>query len=131
MKKLDITSNFSAPKERLLVKADPRAIEQVFVNLISNAIEAMDEHGGSLNIKLVPASDQIKPPQCEIIIADTGPGIPDDVVEHVFEPFLTTKSTGTGLGLAITKRIVTAHEGNIYVESVPGGSVFHVLLPRA
>lgn len=131
MKKLNITYNFSAPTERLLVKADPRAIEQVFVNLISNAIEAMDEHGGSLNIKLVPASPQIIPAQCEIIIADSGPGIPDDVVDHIFEPFLTTKSSGTGLGLAITKRIVTAHEGNIYVESVPGGSMFHVLLPRA
>jgi PAS domain S-box-containing protein len=131
MKKLRITYNFSAPKERLLVKADPRAIEQVFVNLISNSIEAMDERGGSLNIKLLEASPQIIPPQCEIIIADTGPGIPDDVVEHIFEPFLTTKSSGTGLGLAITRRIVTAHEGNIYVETVPGGSVFHVLLPRA
>jgi signal transduction histidine kinase len=131
MKKLNITHNFSAPAERLLIKADPRAIEQVFVNLISNAIEAMDERGGSLNIKLVQASSQIVPPQCEIIIADTGPGIPDDLVEHIFEPFLTTKSSGTGLGLAITKRIVTAHEGNIYVNSVPGGSVFHVLLPRA
>jgi len=131
MKKLNITYNFSAPEERLLVKADLRSIEQVFVNLISNAIEAMEDHGGSLNIKLIPASAHIVPSQCEIIIADTGPGIPEDLVEHIFEPFLTTKSSGTGLGLAITKRIVTAHEGNIYVESVPGGSVFHVLLPRA
>jgi PAS domain S-box-containing protein len=131
MKKLNITYNFSAPKEGLLVKADLRSIEQVFVNLISNAIEAMEDHGGSLNIKLIPASAHIIPSQCEIIIADTGPGIPEDLVEHIFEPFLTTKSSGTGLGLAITKRIVTAHEGNIYVESVPGGSVFHVLLPRA
>lgn len=131
MKKLNITYNFSAPEEGLLVKADLRSIEQVFVNLISNAIEAMEDHGGSLNIKLIPASAHIIPSQCEIIIADTGPGIPEDLVEHIFEPFLTTKSSGTGLGLAITKRIVTAHEGNIYVESVPGGSVFHVLLPRA
>ena len=131
MKKLNITYNFSAPEAGLLVKADLRSIEQVFVNLISNAIEAMEDHGGSLNIKLIPASAHIIPSQCEIIIADTGPGIPEDLVEHIFEPFLTTKSSGTGLGLAITKRIVTAHEGNIYVESVPGGSVFHVLLPRA
>ena len=131
MKKLNITYNFSAPEAGLLVKADLRSIEQVFVNLISNAIEAMEDHGGSLNIKLISASAHIIPSQCEIIIADTGPGIPEDLVEHIFEPFLTTKSSGTGLGLAITKRIVTAHEGNIYVESVPGGSVFHVLLPRA
>ncbi|NLC29424.1 MAG: histidine kinase, partial [Chloroflexi bacterium] len=115
----------------LLVKVDPRAIEHVFVNLISNAIQAMEDTGGSLNVKIKQASAAIIPPQCEIIIADSGPGIPEDLVEHIFEPFLTTKSSGTGLGLAITKRIVTAHEGNIYVESVPGGSVFHVLLPRA
>ncbi|MCK9246130.1 MAG: ATP-binding protein [Anaerolineaceae bacterium] len=131
MNRLNVTYNFSAPTERLLVKVDPRAIEHVFVNLISNAIQAMEDTGGSLNVKIKQASTAIVPPQCEIIIADSGPGIPEDLVEHIFEPFLTTKTSGTGLGLAITKRIVTAHEGNIYVESVPGGSVFHVLLPRA
>ena len=131
MNRLNVSYNFSAPTERLLVKVDPRAIEHVFVNLISNAIQAMEDTGGSLNVKIKQASAAIIPPQCEIIIADSGPGIPEDLVEHIFEPFLTTKSSGTGLGLAITKRIVTAHEGNIYVESVPGGSVFHVLLPRA
>ena len=131
MSKLNVSYEFNFPEEKLLVKADLRAIEQVFVNLISNAIEAMDEYGGSLNIKINPASAEINPPQCEIIIADSGPGIPDDVADHIFEPFLTTKNSGTGLGLAITKRIVTAHEGNITVESVPGGTVFHVLLPRA
>jgi len=51
--------------------------------------------------------------------------------EHIFEPFVTTKSTGTGLGLAISKRIMTAHKGNLYVESFPGGTMFHVLIPKA
>lgn len=129
MTRLNISYNFSGPSETLLVKADPRAIEQVFVNLISNAIQAMEETGGSLNIKMNLAEPQLTPPQCEIIVADSGPGIPDDVIGHIFEPFLTTKSNGTGLGLAITKRIVTAHEGSMFVESFPGGSMFHVLLP--
>jgi PAS domain S-box-containing protein len=129
MTRLSIEYNFSSPAGRLLVKADPRAIEQVFVNLISNAIQAMEETGGTLNIKMNPADPQTNPPQCEIMIADSGPGIPDDVIGHIFEPFLTTKSSGTGLGLAITKRIVTAHEGNIFIESYPGGSMFRVLLP--
>lgn len=129
MTRLNISYNFSAPKEPLLVRADPRAIEQVFVNLISNAIQAMEEHGGSLNVKMNPTEHQSTPPQCEIIIADSGPGIPDDVIGHIFEPFLTTKTSGTGLGLAITKRIVSAHEGTLFVESFPGGSMFHVLLP--
>jgi PAS domain S-box-containing protein len=129
MTRLNIEYNFNSSSGRMLVKADPRAIEQVFVNLISNAIQAMEEKGGSLNVKMNPADPQTSPPQCEIIIADSGPGIPDDVIGHIFEPFLTTKSSGTGLGLAITKRIVSAHEGNIFVESFPGGSMFHVLLP--
>ena len=131
MTRLNIEYNFNSSSGHILVKADPRAIEQVFVNLISNAIQAMEEKGGSLNVKMNPADPLTSPPQCEIIIADSGPGIPDDVITHIFEPFLTTKSSGTGLGLAITKRIVTAHEGNIFVESFPGGSMFHVLLPIA
>lgn len=131
MTRLNIEYNFNSSSGHILVKADPRAIEQVFVNLISNAIQAMEEKGGSLNVKMNPAEPLTSPPQCEIIIADSGPGIPDDVITHIFEPFLTTKSSGTGLGLAITKRIVSAHEGNIFVESFPGGSMFHVLLPIA
>ncbi len=129
MAHLKINYDFNAPEELILVKADPRAIEQVFTNLISNAIQAMEDKGGSLNVKMNLANPQTIPPQCEIIIADSGPGIPEDVIDRVFEPFLTTKSSGTGLGLAITKRIVTAHEGSMFVESFPGGSMFHVLLP--
>lgn len=129
MAHLKINYDFNAPEELILVKADPRPIEQVFTNLITNAIQAMEEKGGSLNVKINLADPQTIPPQCEIIVADSGPGIPDDVIDHIFEPFLTTKGSGTGLGLAITKRIVTAHEGSMFVESFPGGSMFHVLLP--
>jgi signal transduction histidine kinase len=69
-------------------------------------------------------------PQIEVKIIDSGPGIPEDVRGRIFEPFVTTKKTGTGLGLAISKRIVTAHRGNITVESYPGGgTVFTVFLP--
>lgn len=129
MAHLKINYDFNAPEEQILVKADPRPMEQVFTNLITNAIQAMEEKGGSLNVKINLADPQTIPPQCEIIVADSGPGIPDDVLDHIFEPFLTTKGSGTGLGLAITKRIVTAHEGSMFVESFPGGSMFHVLLP--
>ena len=114
-----------------MVLADARAIEQVFVNLISNAIQAMENEGGTLNIKIHPVSPETNPPQYEIIVADSGPGIPDDLVKHIFEPFLTTKAKGTGLGLAISRRIVTAHKGNIFVESFPGGTMFHVSLLKA
>ena len=131
MTRLNIRYNFDSRPQHARVKADSRALEQVFVNLISNAIQAMDAEGGSLNIKIHPAKTTAEPPQYEIIVADSGPGIPDEIKDHVFEPFITTNTNGTGLGLAITKRIVTAHKGNIYLESFPGGTMFHILLPRA
>ena len=131
MYRLNISYNLEQQPANPMVLADARAIEQVFVNLISNAIQAMENEGGSLNIKIHPALPETVPAQYEIIVADSGPGIPDDLVNHVFEPFLTTKSKGTGLGLAISRRIVTAHKGNIYVESFPGGTMFHVLLLKA
>ncbi|HZW02684.1 MAG TPA: ATP-binding protein [Anaerolineaceae bacterium] len=62
-------------------------------------------------------------------VSDNGPGIPDEIREHIFEPFVTTKPQGTGLGLAITKRIINAHRGTIVPNSFPGGTVFHVMLP--
>jgi len=131
MVRLNISYNLEHQPAKPLVLADARAIEQVFVNLISNAIQAMESEGGSLNIKIHPVSPETNPPQYEIIVADSGPGIPEDIIKHVFEPFLTTKAKGTGLGLAISRRIVTAHKSNIFVESFPGGTMFHVLLLKA
>lgn len=131
MTRLNISYNFECNPEHPLVLADARALEQVFVNLISNGIQAMETDGGTLNIKINPADPATTPPQYEVIVADSGPGIPDEMRKSVFEPFMTTKSSGTGLGLAITRRIVSAHKGNIYVESFPGGTMFHILLPMA
>ena len=131
MYRLNISYNLEQQPVKPMVLADARAIEQVFVNLISNALQAMETDGGSLNIKIHPVSPEANPPQYEIIVADSGPGIPEDLIKHVFEPFLTTKAKGTGLGLAISRRIITAHKGNIYVESFPGGTMFHVLLLKA
>jgi PAS domain S-box-containing protein len=131
MYRLNISYNLEQQPDKPMVMADARAIEQVFVNLISNAIQAMENEGGSLNIKIHPAQPDTNPPQYEIIVADSGPGIQEELIKHVFEPFLTTKAKGTGLGLAISRRIVTAHKGNIYVESFPGGTMFHILLLKA
>jgi len=114
-----------------LVRADARALEQVFVNLVSNAVQAMEKTGGTLNVRVINGAAHLVPPQYEVIVADSGPGIPDDIKEHIFEPFVTTNASGTGLGLAITKRIVTAHKGTINLESYPGGTMFHVFLPKA
>jgi signal transduction histidine kinase len=65
----------------------------------------------------------------EITVSDNGPGIPDDMKERIFEPFVSTSQKGTGLGLAITKEIVTAHKGSIKVNSFPGGTNFIVSIP--
>lgn len=111
----------------LPILGDVRGLEQVVTNLISNAVQAMTDTGGTLIIKVRPALEDNN--QTELLISDSGPGIPDDIRDHIFEPFFTTKRSGTGLGLSITKQIVTAHKGTITVTSVPGGTAFQVRFP--
>jgi two-component system sensor histidine kinase AtoS len=114
-----------------LVYGDRRALDQVFTNLITNAIQAMDEQeNGFLAIKITPSPDNEH--MVDIHISDNGPGIPEDLRKRVFEPFFTTKDQeGTGLGLAITRRIIMAHRGEIELESFPGGTLFKIQLPIA
>jgi PAS domain S-box-containing protein len=112
-----------------LVSGNPRALEQVFTNLITNAIEAMGDKGGTLAVKLQKIEGLGGHDYLEVHVADNGPGIPKELQERLFQPFFTTKPDGTGLGLAITKRILTAHKGNIQVTSYPGATVFHVQIP--
>jgi len=109
------------------VLADERTLEQVIVNLITNAIQAMPE-GGSFSTSIA-----LKDPRSvEMKFADTGPGIQKEQLERVFDPFFTTKKSGTGLGLAISRRILNAHQGNITVESYPdAGTIFTLQLPIA
>lgn len=102
-----------------------RALEQVFNNLINNATQAMSESGGQLALKIQNLGNGY----LDASVADTGPGIPKENLDHIFQPFFTTNRNGTGLGLAITKRIISAHKGSIRVDSFPGGTVFRVQLP--
>ncbi len=109
--------------------ADFNQIEEVFLNLILNAEQAMIEthHGGKLSIKTRQTKDYIR-----ISFADDGPGIPAEHLDRLFDPFFTTRGEkgGTGLGLSICHGIVTEHEGKIYAKSKPGkGSTFFVELP--
>ncbi len=110
---------------------DRRALDQVFTNLITNAIQAMEgQDNGFLAIKVAPNPHNSK--MVDIHISDNGPGIPEDLRKRVFEPFFTTKDEeGTGLGLAITRRIIMAHKGEIDLESFPGGTLFKIQLPIA
>jgi len=101
-------------------------LKQVFLNLMLNALQVMPE-GGALTVD-VKAGDAAT----VIRFCDSGPGIPDEVRERIFNPFFTTRSEGTGLGLAITQRIVTAHKGTIEIEQTSEqGTVFKLTLPRS
>ncbi len=110
----------------LLVQAPADQLGQVFLNLIMNAAEAM-ENGGALRIEAAPLDDTIV-----IRFHDTGPGMAPEVLAHIFEPFYTTKTEGTGLGLAISYTLVEQQDGSLEVESEVGqGSIFTVRLPSA
>ena len=109
--------------------ADARLIEQVFVNLVDNALQAMPA-GGHLSVSIGPGSRGPAGLVVEARVADSGPGISDEHRRRVFDPYFTTKPDGTGLGLAICKRLVTIQHGAIGVESYPGsGTIFKVTLP--
>jgi signal transduction histidine kinase len=110
------------------VKLDGDLVERVFTNLALNAYEAMGPAGGKLHVSAVPSSGGKR--GVEITFQDTGPGIPAELQEQIFNPFFTTKEAGVGLGLSIVSKIVDDHRGSIRVTSEPGkGACFTVLLP--
>ena len=109
------------------VAADSNSLQQVVLNLITNAWEALDGTG-EIRIETRPAGDA--PDRVELVVEDTGRGIPAEDRERIFDPFFTTRPTGTGLGLSITHGIVQEHGGTIHVESEPGkGTRFLISLP--
>ena len=112
----------------LEIPCDYQEIKQVFINLFTNARDAMGD-GGRLTVKTFPLSQEDRD-YVGIEIRDTGGGIPSEVLHNIFNPFFTTKGWGTGLGLAICHRIVDGHQGVIEVNNDPGrGVTFTVKLP--
>jgi two-component system sensor kinase FixL len=111
------------------VLADRVQLQQVLVNLVRNAAEAMREAPHRrLRIGSAPASGGL----LELHVADSGPGIAPDLAERLFEPFVSDKADGMGIGLAVSRSIVEAHGGRIWVETAPeGGALFRLTLPRA
>ncbi len=117
---IDVKINSAGP---VSVKADKVLLRQALTNLFVNAVEAMPE-GGCLEIDVSSLHGK-----AEIIIRDTGTGIPEGVIQKIFLPFYTTKQEGIGLGLALVQKIIVSHGGNIEVESKEGeGSVFRIVL---
>lgn len=108
-----------------IVEADEDQIQQLLVNLVLNALDAMPE-GGQIKIQLSGLIDG----QTEVRVIDTGPGIPADLFPHLFDPFVSTKETGIGLGLAVSHRIAAQHGGSLSAENLENeGCCFILRLP--
>ncbi|HEX5816123.1 MAG TPA: PAS domain S-box protein [Methylomirabilota bacterium] len=130
-----VTTDFTRQRARLhpeleeplpRILAHPNALEQVVLNLVTNAVEALSE-GGDIRITTAADGDRVR-----LAVADTGRGIAAEDLAHIFDPFFTTKASGTGLGLSVSYGIVEDHRGTIDVESTPGkGTTFVVSLPVA
>jgi len=111
------------------IKGDEYELQQAFVNLLLNALEAMSDHG-NLRVSTDALSSPGAAPRVQVTVQDSGTGILPEHMQHLFEPFFTTKAFGTGLGLAITRRIIEEHDGTITAASRPGqGTTFTLLLP--
>lgn len=122
-KKQGVTFHFDSAEENLLVEIDEGMIEQVLINLVKNAIEAVsNQEDGTVELKLF-SDNRIK-------IIDNGPGMDEQTLENIFVPFYTTKKNGSGIGLSLSRQIVKAHGGNLKVKTQPGiGSTFEINLP--
>jgi PAS domain S-box-containing protein len=119
--------NLSPDFKDCLISCAREQLIEVFLNIGLNAIEAMQPEGGTLSISTIDSSDKH---QVGVVIRDTGPGIPAEIINHIFEPFITTKEYGLGLGLSICYGIVQKHGGQIIVESKSGhGTTFNIWLP--
>jgi two-component system sensor histidine kinase HydH len=117
----NVTCTIDGPA-KLLVQADNTLIGQALLNLILNASEAI-EGGGSIRVSF----GKLEGGQFQLIVHDSGPGIPAGILDKLFNPFFTTKDHGTGLGLAIVHRVVEAHDGSIRVTNPPeGGARFEI-----
>jgi signal transduction histidine kinase len=125
------------PQDLARIQGDPHQLRQIFINLITNAFEAM---GGRGAVNIVATSlaeeeptttgDTQTGPMVQVEVTDDGPGVPPDVMDRIFSPFFTTKPQGSGLGLAIVRKIVDAHDGRIDVSARQvGGTSFRVTLP--
>jgi C4-dicarboxylate-specific signal transduction histidine kinase len=117
-------------EDEAVVAGNPIQLEQVFINLLTNARDALVD----APLRVIRIACELRPPVVAVTFADTGPGIPPGLEQRIFDPFFTTKEVGagTGLGLSITYGIITEHAGTISVESSPGeGARFRIELPLA
>ena len=110
------------PQKSTLIKCDRTQIEILFINLISNSLDSINNDG---SIRVRAQSDKF---ETKIEFIDSGEGLPEDKLEDIFEPLVTYKETGTGLGLASCKNIVKNHKGTIFAKNNP--TTFTIILPN-
>jgi signal transduction histidine kinase len=127
----DVSLNTELEPGLSKVRADRVEVQQVILNLTLNAIEAVHTQPAEAR-KLVIRSKRVNSKEAEVSVADSGAGIPAEMLPRIFEPFVTTKNAGMGLGLAISRTIIEAHGGRIRAENSPAkGAVFLFTLPFA
>ena len=119
---MEVVSAFQGP-----CRANPPQIYRVLQNLVQNAVEAVDENG-----RIRITAEEVSEDAVGIRIEDSGPGVPEEIRERLFEPFASfNKSGGTGLGLAVVKKIVEEHGGRVWEERRDlKGACFHLTLPK-
>jgi C4-dicarboxylate-specific signal transduction histidine kinase len=124
---ISLTCDIGDPLPQIL--GEKVRIEQVMLNLLLNAMDALKEVGQdqrSIHVAVAPKADG----WVDISVADSGPGIPADLMERIFESFFSTKSEGMGLGLALSRSIAESHGGKLFAANRPaGGACFHLILP--
>jgi two-component system, NtrC family, sensor histidine kinase HydH len=126
-RKQRVSVSFERPTQPVVVEVDEDQIEQLLLNLMLNSLDVMPD-GGSLTVEFAtPPGDQV-----ELRVRDTGPGIPENLLPRLFDPFMSTKETGIGLGLAVSHRIAERHGGNLSADNQPdAGACFVLRLMRA
>ena len=134
-----IAFDYKLPEREFTLQMDPNLMEQVFINLLKNAREAVSADGGQIRLQVKSAVNgngnpnggqpKVQNTPYIISIADNGAGIPDEVAEKIFIPFYTTKDSGSGVGLSLVKQIVHLHKGEINFETEAGkGTEFTVVV---
>jgi signal transduction histidine kinase len=125
----DVTLNTVLTPDPLIVKGDRVQLEQVILNLVANAIDALAEGRGD-DRQITVRTHLLDEDTAELSVSDTGPGVRPDVLKQIFEPFFTTKQSGMGMGLSIARTIVEAHNGRLWAENQAGaGAIFRLTLP--
>lgn len=120
-----VTCLYSHPETRVMITGNPHQLQQVLVNMLLNAVQAL-QPGGHVEVTIQTGEKEVL-----LTISDNGAGIPKEMLSTIFDPFFTTKSDGTGLGLSLSYAIVKDHQGDIEVKSQEGrGTTFRIKLPQ-